>query len=81
MESGLDCSVFFVVVVVFWLCNRLRWGGSVMDHQYFLLLIQTYVLSNVRPELFIVYSSLFQSLCYFYFLQQTFILLFTLPYF
>ncbi len=53
MESGLDCSVFWV----FWLCGPfgslvLRWGGSVTDHQYFLLLNQTYVLSNVRPELF-----------------------------
>ncbi len=57
MESGIDCSVFFFV----WLCGPfgrlvLRWGGSVTDHQYFLLLNQTYVLSNVRPELFIVYS-------------------------
>ncbi len=54
VESGLDSSVFF-----FWLCGPfgrlvLRWGGSVTDHQYFLLLNQTYVLSNVRPELFIV---------------------------
>ncbi len=40
----------------FWLCEPfgrlvLRWSGSVMDHHNFLLLNQTYVLSNVRPEL------------------------------
>ncbi len=51
----------------FWLCGPfgsfvLRWGGSVTDHQYFLLLNQTYVLSNVRPELF-VYSCPCFSLC------------------
>ncbi len=34
-----------------------------MDHHKFLLLNQTYVLSNVRPELFIVYSCLCFSLC------------------
>ncbi len=58
-------AVFFVF---FWLCGPfgrlvLRWGGSVTDHQYFLLLNQTYVLSNVRPELFIVYSCPCFSLC------------------
>ncbi len=34
-----------------------------MDHHKCLLLNQTYVLSNVRPELFIVYSCLCFSLC------------------
>ncbi len=63
MESGLDCSVF-----VFWLCGPfgrlvLCWGRSVTDPQYFLLLNQTYVLSNARPELFIVYSCHCSSLC------------------
>ncbi len=62
MESGLDCSVFFLLCGPF---GRLvlRWGGSVTDHQYFLLLNQTYVLSNVRSELFIVYSCPCSSLC------------------
>ncbi len=47
----------------------------------FLLLSQTYVLGNVRSELFLVYGcQLFMFLCcfYFYFLQRTFILLFYL---
>ncbi len=48
----------------------------------FLLLNQTYLLCNVRSELFPVYScSLFMFIYGFYFLQQTFIFLFTLPYF
>ncbi len=46
---------------MFWLCEPfgrlvLRSGGSVTDHHKFLLLNQTYVLGNVRPELFFVYS-------------------------
>ncbi len=42
----------------------------------FLLLSQTYVLGNVRSELFFVYGCrLFTFLCCFCFLQQTFILL------
>ncbi len=41
----------------------------------FLLLSQTYVLGNVRSELFFVYGCrLFTFLCCFCFLQQTFIL-------
>ncbi len=53
-----------------------------MYHYHFLLLNQTYVLGNVRSELFPVYScSLFMFIYGFYFLQQTFIFLFTLPYF
>ncbi len=42
---------------MFWLCEpfgRLVVGGrgSVTDHHKFLLLNQTYVFGNVRPELF-----------------------------
>ncbi len=71
----------------FWLCEPfgghvLRWSGSVTNHHYFVLLNQTYVLCNVRSELFLVYGCrLFMFLCCFYFFQQTFILLFILPYF
>ncbi len=71
----------------FWLCEPfgghvLRWSGSVMNHHYLLLLNQIYVLGNVWSELFLVYGCrLFMFLCCFYFLQQTFILLFILPYF
>ncbi len=36
----------------------LRWSGSVTYHHYFLLLSQTYVLGNVRSELFLVYGCL-----------------------
>ncbi len=55
----------------------LRWSGSVTNHHYFVLLNQTYVLCNVRSELFLVYGCrLFMFLCCFYFFQQTFILLF-----
>ncbi len=51
-------------------------GGSVTTYHYFLLLSQTYVLGNVRSELFFVYGCrLFTFLCCFCFLQQTFILL------
>ncbi len=53
-----------------------------MDYHKFLLFNQTYVLGNVRPELFflsIVVGHL--CLCCFYFLQQIFMLLFTLPFF
>ncbi len=61
-------AVGFFLLLFFWLCGPfrrlvLRWGGSVTDHQYFLLLNQTYVLSNVRPKLFIVYSCPCSSLC------------------
>ncbi len=60
----------------------LRWSGLVTNHHYFLLLNLTYVLGNVRSELFLVYGCwLFMFLCCFYFLQQIFILLFILPYF
>ncbi len=34
----------------------LRWSGSVTNHHYFVLLNQTYVLGNVRSELFLVYG-------------------------
>ncbi len=54
----------------------MRWSGSVTTYHYFLLLSQTYVLGNVRSELFFVYGCrLFTFLCCFCFLQQTFILL------
>ncbi len=81
MRVGLIKNIFF------WLCEPfvrhvLRWSGSVTNHHYFLLLSQTYVLGNVRSELFLVYGcQLFMFLCCFCFLQQTFILLFILPYF
>ncbi len=53
-----------------------------MNYHCFLLLSQTYVLGNVRSELFFVYGcGLFIFLCCFCFLQQTFILLCILPYF
>ncbi len=74
-------------IYFFWLCEPfgrhvLRWSGSVTNHHYFLLLSKTYVLGNVRSELFLVYGcGLFMFLCCFCFLQQTFILLFILPYF
>ncbi len=46
-----------------------------MNHHYFLLLSQTYVLGNVQSELFLVYGcQLFMFLCCFCLLQQTFIL-------
>ncbi len=73
--------------IFFWLCEPfgrhvLRWSGSVTNRHYFLLLSQTYVLGNVRSELFLVYGcQLFMFLCCFCLLQQTFILLFILPYF
>ncbi len=46
---------------MFWLCEPfgrlvVGWSGSVTDHHKFLLFNQTYVLGNVRPELFFVYS-------------------------
>ncbi len=61
MESRFNYNIF-------WLCEPfgrlvLRWSGSVMDHHNFFVAQQTYVLSNVRPELFIVYSCLCFSLC------------------
>ncbi len=62
MESGLDCSVF-CLFVFFGYVGLLGGSSCVTDHQYFLLLNQTYVLSNVRPEPFIVYSCLCFSLC------------------
>ncbi len=34
----------------------MRWSGSVTNYHYFLLLSQTYVLGNVRSELFLVYG-------------------------
>ncbi len=58
----------------------LRWSGSVTYHHYFLLLNQTYVLGNVRSELFlfmVVGCSCFYVV--FIFLQQTFILLLFYP--
>ncbi len=59
-------------------CLALEWIGH--DLSLFLLLSQTYVLGNVRSELFFVYGCrLFTFLC-FCFLQQTFILLSILPY-
>ncbi len=70
--------------IFFWLCEPfgrhvLRWSGSVTNYHCFLLLSQTYVLGNVRSELFLVYGCrLFIFLCCFCFLQQTFILLFIL---
>ncbi len=58
MESrfNLKKTLYFF----FWLCEPfgrhvLRWSGSVTNHHYFLLLSQTYVLGNVRSELFLVY--------------------------
>ncbi len=46
----------------------MRWSGLVTNHHYFLLLSQTYVLGNVRSELFLVYGcQLFMFLCCFYF--------------
>ncbi len=63
MESGLDCSVF-LAMWAFWEARlALGWGGSVTYHHYFLLLNQIYVLSNVRSELFIVYSCSCSCLC------------------
>ncbi len=47
-----------------------------MTYHCFLLLSQTYVLGNVRSELFLVYGCrLFIFLCCYCVLQQTFILL------
>ncbi len=54
---------------MFWLCEPigghvLRWSGSVTNHHCFLLLNQTYVLGNVRSELFLVYGCrLFMFFC------------------
>ncbi len=55
MESMFNKKKFF------WLCEPfgghvLRWSGSVTNHHYFLLLNQTYVLGNMRSELFMVVS-------------------------
>ncbi len=44
-------------------------------YHYFLLLSQTYVLGNVRSELFLFMVVGCSFLCFFCFLQQTFILL------
>ncbi len=49
------------------------------DHHKFLLLNQTYVLGNVWPELFFVYSCWSFLSVLLLFLQQIFMLLFTLP--
>ncbi len=74
----------------FWLCEPfgrhvLRWSGSVTNHHYFLLLSQTYVLVmcglNCSLFMVVVVHVFMLFLFYFYFLQQTFILLFILPYF
>ncbi len=56
----------------------LKWIGH--GSSQFLLLNQTYVLGNVRSELFLSIAVGYFCLCCFYFLQQIFILLFTLPY-
>ncbi len=80
-------SRFHYITIMFCLCEPfgrlvVGWGGSVTDHHKLLLFNQTYVLGNVRPELFfftIVVGHL--CLCCFYFLQQIFMLLFTLPFF
>ncbi len=80
MESRFNYNNFLAVWAFQGTCFALKWIGHV--HHYFLLLNQTYVLGNVRSELFLVYDCrLFMFLCCFYFLQQTFILLFILPYF
>ncbi len=81
MESRFNKlkNIFFGCVS---LSGDLRWSGSVTTYHCFLLLSQTYVLGNVWSELFLVYGCrLFIFLCCFCFLQQTFILLFILPYF
>ncbi len=80
MESGLDCSVFF-----FWLCGLL--GGSSCVGVDRSRIINIFCCS-IRPMfsvmcglsclLFIV---VLVPVSVLYFLQQTFILLFTLPYF
>ncbi len=49
----------------------LRWSGLVTNHHYFLLLNLTYVLGNVRSELFLVYGCwLFMFLCCFFFYNR-----------
>ncbi len=51
----------------------LRWSGSVTNHHYFLLLSQTYVLGNVRSELFLVYGcQLFMFLLFLFFTTDIF---------
>ncbi len=55
----------------------MRWSGSVTTYHCFLLLSQTYVLGNVRSELFFVYGCrLFTFLCVLFFTADiyTFIL-------
>ncbi len=84
MESRFNYFIFFII---FWLCEPfgrhvLRWSGSVTTYRRFLLLSQTYILGDVRSELFFVNGCrLFTFLCCFCFLQQTFILLSILHYF
>ncbi len=59
---GLMESRFHYITIMFWLCEPfgrlvVGWGGSDTDYHKFLLLNETYVLGNVRPELvFFVYS-------------------------
>ncbi len=66
-----------------WLCEPfgrhvLRWSGSVKNITIFCCSVRP----AVRSEWFLVYGCrLFMFLCCFYFLQQTFILLYILPYF
>ncbi len=80
VESGLDCSVLF------WLCGPfgrlvLHWGGSFMIINIFGCSIRPtfLVMWGLSCLLFIVV--LVPVAVLFYYLQQTFILLFTLPYF
>ncbi len=68
MESGLDCSVCLFFCLFFGYVGLLGGSSCVgVDRSQiiniFLLLNQTYILSNVRPELFIFYSCHCSSLC------------------
>ncbi len=62
----------YIYIYIYWLYEPfgrhvLHWSGSVTNHHYFLLLSQTYVLGNVRSELFLVYGcQLFMFLCFFF---------------
>ncbi len=79
MESRLYIYIyiyiyfFFFFFFFFWLCEPfgrhvLRWSGSVTTYHHFLLLRQTYVLGNVRSELFFVYGCrLFTFLLFLFF--------------
>ncbi len=80
MESGLDCSVFFVVVVVFgYVTDCVGVDRSWIINIFCCLFRPMFsVMCGLSCLLFIVHCF---SLCVILFLQQTFILLFTLPYF